>query len=182
MHQFVCQWCQGAAGNALAGYWERNRSFDMLLREMSKRFANPVVVETGTIRGEEDWRGAGFFTYLAGAYIFRQGGVLYWTNVFDKSVRIINEDSVSFLQSFQQPIDVLYLDSLDTTEPGHAEHALRELEAALPRLHRSSLVAMDDTPWQAGAWLGKGALAAPLLLKNGWKVLYAGYQVIFTQM
>ena len=49
-------------------------------------------------------------------------------------------DSISFLSSYTKPVDVLYLDSLDTTEPGHAEHCLQELQAALPRLRRAASI------------------------------------------
>jgi hypothetical protein len=42
------------------------------------------------------------------------------------------------------------------------------VQAALPKLHAQSLVVFDDTPWQGGAWIGKGALAVPRLLAQGW--------------
>jgi spermidine synthase len=98
--------------------------------------------------------------------------------VFGGTARVHQGDSVAFLASFKDQIDVLYLDSLDTTEPGHAEHALKELEAALPRLHERSIVVVDDSPWRAGAFTGKGARVAPWLLQRGWRVGYAGYQVL----
>jgi hypothetical protein len=194
LQQFVLDWCRCRGGSGVASFWDRNRSLDVLFREMARRFSAPCVVETGTIRSEEDWGGAGFFTYLAGVYLYHRGGALHsvdidqkhcdfaqtWTRVFGKSVRVVRQDSVEFLRRFEAPIDVLYLDSLDTTAAGHAEHALREVQAALPRLHQQSLVVLDDTPWQNGAWIGKGARAAPHLLKLGWSVLYAGYQVVLT--
>lgn len=195
LQQFVREWCRGERGNSLAGYCDRNRSLDVLLRELSRRTTSPTILETGTIRAEEDWSGAGFFTYLAGSYVHRRGGRLIsvdltanncrfaetWTSVFNDSVQINQADSVSFLAKFTDPIDALYLDSLDTTEPGHAEHALREIQAAYPRLHDQSLVVFDDTPWQGGAWLGKGATAVPWLIQQGWKVLYGGYQVVLSR-
>jgi hypothetical protein len=101
-----------------------------------------------------------------------------WTQVFGETVNVVRQDSVEFLGRFPDPIDVLYLDSLDTTEPGHAEHAWREVQAALPKLHAQSLLVFDDTPWQGGAWIGKGALAVPRLLAQGWAILYAGLQVV----
>ncbi len=192
LQQFIRDWCRGTTGNALSGFADRHRSFDVLFRELSRRFERPTIVETGTIRAEEDWGGAGFFTYLAGAYLARCGGKLHsvdfspehcdfarnWTAVFGDSVTIDAQDSLQFLGAFQEPIDLLYLDSLDTTEPGHADHAQRELAAARPRLHDRSLIVVDDTPWHAGAWVGKGARVVPDLLQEGWKVLYAGYQVV----
>jgi hypothetical protein len=194
LRQWVGQWCRGG-GNALSGFADRHRSFDVLLREMGRRFQAPGVVETGTIRASEDWPGAGFFTYLAGAYLQRCGGHLHsvdlsaencafareWTSVFGETVSIHQGDSVQFLAGFAGPIDVLYLDSLDTTEPGHAEHALRELQVALPRLHQRCVVVVDDTPWRTGAWTGKGALLVPWLLQRGWRIGYAGYQVLLWQ-
>ena len=195
LRQFIQEWCRGERGNALSNYSDRNRSFDLLFRETTKRFERPTIVETGVIRAEEDWAGAGFFTYLAGAYLHQRGGNLIavdispqncqfartWTEVFGGTVEVRQLDSVAFLQQHSSPIDVLYLDSLDTTEAGHAEHALRETEAALPKLHQQSLIVFDDTPWNGGAWVGKGALAVPHLLRNGWKILYAGYQVLLAR-
>ncbi|MFO0929418.1 MAG: class I SAM-dependent methyltransferase [Gemmataceae bacterium] len=191
LQQWVRDWCRGG-GNALSGYADRHRSLDLLLQEMGRRFEAPTVVETGTVRAEEDWAGAGFFTYLMAAYLARRGGILHsvdvsaascrfareWTAVFGDAARMHQGDSVAFLAGFDGPIDVLYLDSLDTTEPGHAEHALRELEAALPRLHDRSLVVVDDAPWRAGAFTGKGARVVPWLLGRGWAVGYGGYQVV----
>jgi spermidine synthase len=100
------------------------------------------------------------------------------TQAFGDTVSIHEHDSVKYLENFSEPIDVLYLDSLDTTEPDHAEHAERELAASWPRLHEQSLIVIDDTPWQAGAWIGKGARVVPALLEKGWKILYGGYQVV----
>ena len=155
-----------------------------------------MLFRSGTIRSEEDWGGAGFFSYLMGTYLYRRGGRLHsvditpshcefaraWTRPFGETVTISQQDSIGFLRDFPEPIDVLYLDSLDTTEPGHADHCQRELEAALPKLHSQSLILIDDTPWRQEAWVGKGARAAPWLLEHGWKLLYAGYQVLFARV
>ena len=192
LQQFIQSWCRGTTGNSLSGFADRHRSFDVLFREITRRFERPVIVETGTIRAEEDWGGAGFFTYLAGAYVARRGGKLHsvdlspgncdfarsWTHVFGEAMSIHTQDSVRFLENFTEPVDVLYLDSLDTTEPGHVEHAERELAAAWPKLHERSLIVVDDTPWHAGAWVGKGARVVPSLIEKGYRVLYAGYQVV----
>lgn len=197
LQQFVLDFCRcrNTGTGGLSSYWDRNRSFDVLLREMSCRFVEPTVVETGTMRAEEDWSGAGFFTYVAGCFLFRSAGCLHsvdinsvncafarsWTEQFGSCVQIHEQDSVSFLTSFDRPIDVLYVDSLDTTEPRHAQHALSEFRAAERLLHEQTIVCIDDTPWNAGAYVGKGALLVPHLLDQGWKVLYAGYQVLLSR-
>lgn len=192
LQHWVGELCRGDRSRLTSAYTDRNRSFDVLLREATARFVRPTFVETGTIRSEEDWAGAGYSTYLFGAYLQNRGGRLHsvdltpehcqfartWCQVFGETVHVHQQDSVQYLQQFDRPIDVLYLDSLDTTEPGHAEHAVREAQAAMHALHSQSLILFDDTPWREGAFCGKGAHAVPWLLNNGWKVLYAGYQVL----
>ena len=184
MQHWIWDWCRA-----------REASFDLLFRETSKRFDAPTIIETGTIRSEEGWSGAGFFTYLAGAYLHRAGGQLFsvelnkqnanfareWCGVFGNAVKIRHRDSVTFLRRFDLPIDVLYLDSLDTYKPGHAEHALAEIQAAMPHLHDKSLVIFDDTPCDGGVFTGKGAQAVPWLLKRGWDLLYSRWQAILSQ-
>jgi ADP-heptose:LPS heptosyltransferase len=195
MRWFI-QNCRGIhGGNSLSTYADRHKSFDKLFREISNRFSSPTIVETGTIRSEDDWSGAGFFTYLAGSFVSRFGGHLTsvdidkakcnfareWCSIFGTSVQIEQQDSVAFLRQFTGKIDVLYLDSLDTTEPGHADHCVKEFEAASPHLHDRSLVTIDDTPWNAGAFVGKGARLVPQLLEKGWRIIYAGYQVVLSR-
>ncbi|MEQ9410074.1 MAG: glycosyltransferase family 9 protein [Fuerstiella sp.] len=195
MCQFVDDFCRCRGTSSLAHYWDRNRSFDVLLREMRSRFDKPTVVETGTIRAEEDWAGAGFFTYLMGTYLHHRGGRLHsvdigaancefartWTQVFGDTVSVSCEDSLQFLHRFSEPIHVLYVDSLDTTEPNHAVHALKEVQAVEAHLRPDALIVFDDSPWHAGATIGKGAEAVPWLLNRGWKIIYAGYQVIMSR-
>jgi hypothetical protein len=74
--------------------------------------------------------------------------------------------------------DLVYLDSLDTDRPGHAEHCLAEAQAALPLMEAGGLIAMDDTCWTRGSFRGKGALAVPWLLQQGWRILHSGYQTV----
>ncbi len=178
--------------SALGGLSDRHRSFDVLLREMSARFAAPRVVETGCIRAEDDFAGAGFSTYVFGYYLRQRGGRLTsidhnaahcafaraWTACFGDTVEVVQADSVAWLREGAEPIDVLYLDSLDTESPNSAEHGLAEIEAAYRRLHVGSLVVFDDTILAAGAYFGKGALAVPWLLERGWTVAWSGHQTI----
>lgn len=190
LQQFVRDWERGNP-NDLSIYNDRHRGFDILLRETAHRFVSPTVVETGCIRGEEDWQGAGFGTYLLGAFLERHGGQLtsvdidasncsFARGVTQKmqTVTIVEGDSVPFLGGFGRPIDVLVLDSMDTYVAGFAEHALREIEKAIPWLHMDSLVMFDDTVYSERKFTGKGCLAVPWLLGQGWRILHSGYQVI----
>jgi hypothetical protein len=198
LRQFVQEFCRWRGGSSdLASFWDRNRSFDLILRELKSRCKSPpTILETGTIRSEEDWAGAGFATYLFGDYVHRRGGQLHsvdldpanvtfarnWTEVFGDAVKVHQQDSLAFLRGYSgEKFDLAYFDSLDANSPGHAEHAFRELELTLPNLHPNSVVAFDDTPWNAGAFTGKGAKAVPWLIDQGWRVLYAGYQVVLAR-
>lgn len=195
LQQFVDQFERGEAGG-LANHADRHRGFAALLREAGARFERPHIVETGTMRAEEDWSGAGLSTYLFGAYCYRHGGRLdsvdcdqancnfaeRWTRIFRGSVRVHCDKSVTFLSSLpDESVDVLYHDSLDTDLPGHAESCLEEVQAAQCKLHPRSIVALDDTPWSDGHFFGKGRLAVPWLLDHGWKIRHAGYQVVLTR-
>jgi ADP-heptose:LPS heptosyltransferase len=190
LQQFVLDWEHGPSG-PLSPYLDRHKSFDRLLLEIRQRFKDPVIVETGCIRAEEDWQGAGYSTYLLGAFLERYGGKLISVDIdrvhcdFARRmtkelpcVTVHSEDSVAFLDRFDQKIDVLLLDSLDLWEQGCAEHALREVQAALGKLRDDSLIIFDDTVYNRGAYTGKGETAVPWLLANGWTIVYSGYQTI----
>jgi hypothetical protein len=180
--------------SALGGYVDRHRSFDLLLRQLSERFAQPRVVETGCIRAEDDFAGAGFSTYVFGAYLRHRGGQLssidndpahcafarQWTRCFGAAVEVCLADSVAWLKSATQTIDLLYLDSLDADQSRCAEHGLAEIQAAYPRLRGRSLVACDDTVYRAGTFHGKGAMLVPWLMERGWRIVYSGHQTILS--
>jgi hypothetical protein len=190
---FVRELLRGG-NSALGGYVDRHKSFDLILRQMGQRFVQPRVVETGCIRAEDDFAGAGFSTYLLGAYLEPRGGHLtsidndidhcafarQWTRCFGNTVEVCNADSVGWLGTAGGPIDLLYLDSLDTDQARCAEHGLAEIEAAYPRLRSRSLVVCDDTVYRGNAFHGKGALAVPWLMGRGWRVLYSGHQTVLS--
>lgn len=178
----------------LGGYVDRHRTFDLLLQQLNERFARPRIVETGCIRAEDDFAGAGFSTYVFGTYLQNRGGRLtsvdndpghcafarHWTRCFGDSVEICLSDSIKWLRSSTEPIDLLYLDSLDADHARCAEHGLAEIQAAYARLRPGSLVACDDTVYRANAFHGKGATAVPWLVQRGWRVLYSGHQTLLT--
>jgi hypothetical protein len=195
LRQFVREFCRGGANpGGLSDYCDRNNTFDALLRESSRRFESPVFVETGCIRAEEDWAGAGFATYLFAAYLQPLGGTLHsvdvnpescrfareWTAVFEPTVHVHCSRGENWIRNFDGRIDVLFLDSADTDVPGHEDVCFSEFQAAQSKLHERSLVLIDDTPF-AGEWHGKGRRAIPWALDNGWRILAAGYQVLLSR-
>lgn len=175
------------------GYNDRHRSFDLVARHLTGLGRPFLFVETGTIRAREDWRGAGFSTYLFGELAHLGGGRVVSVDIepsrcafariqtapFAGSVSLVARDSVAYLRDYAgDPVDVLYLDSLDTTAPGHAEHALEEARHGAPHVAPGGLLVCDDTRWSRGAYRGKGALAVPWLLEAGWELLHSGHQVV----
>jgi len=185
---------------SLGAFNDRNRSFDLLLRNMSERFVSPRVIETGCMRVQDDFAGDGFSTYVFGCYLQKHGGQLIsvdnspehcafarlWSECFGSSVTVVRSDSIEWLRTNEESIDVLYLDSLDfgvqggPTEIQAANHGLSELQAAYKNLHGRSLVVFDDTCYRCRTYHGKGALAVPWLLERGWEVVHSEYQTILS--
>jgi hypothetical protein len=187
--------CRGTGGK-YCDYVDRHRTFDAVLSDENlQSHPNPTILETGTIRAEEDWAGAGFSTFLWGAFIDGMGrGQVHsvdingthcefarnWCTPWRHCLSVHQTDSIDFIRGFGQPIDILYLDSMDTDQPEHAQHCLAELQAAMSYLQPKSQILIDDTAW-TGAWKGKGALAVPWALENGWRIKLAGYQCLLSR-
>lgn len=169
-------------------YADRHRSFGRLF-ELAGKNKSLAWVETGCMRSEEDWT-AGASTYIFGAWLKLHGGHLDSVDitpehcVFARSwtrglpVRVHQSCSLSYLEKRETPIDVLYLDSLDTYVPGHAEHALEEIRLSSTLLHNESIILIDDCAWDGGSFCGKGRLAIPFLLEHGWRIKYSGWQTL----
>ncbi len=158
---------------------------------------NPVnIVETGTSRfGASGFEGDGGFTILAGDYVRDNGGTFYSVDLNMAAlsnaasalgesrhyVRLVNEEAISFLHHFKEPIDFLYLDSydFDVNDPiPSQQHHLKEIMNAYPHLTKSSIVMIDDCGMPHG---GKGKFVINFLLARGWKILANGYQIILAQ-
>jgi glycosyltransferase involved in cell wall biosynthesis len=154
------------------------------------------LVETGTARDADNWAGDGESTYVFGAFARRYGCRLWTCDIeeaniatarrltapFKEHIEYVVSDSVEFLQKFDRPIDLLYLDSYDF-EPDEdpdppQDHALREAQAALPALHSQSIVLVDDCSLPHG---GKGGKVIPFLLEKGWQLFGLGYQTLVAQ-
>lgn len=177
---------------SLSEYVDRDRGFQCMFKRLNK--PRPHIVEVGTIRAEEDWRGAGFSTYLFAFFTHYAGGRLTTVDTNPKSIEFANFwcspfNSVKYhcctgekyLELPDIPIDLLYLDGHDTYEEGFAETGLRESQKGIHRMSSSGIIAMDDTVYSDGKWRGKGELAVPWLLENGWRVIYSGYQTVLAR-
>jgi hypothetical protein len=145
---------------------------------------NPInFVETGTARKNhithpnvEDRAADGCSTVLFGDYCYNVGSGKVWTcdisaeNIdnckigteqYKKYIEYVVMDSVDFLSTFNDKIDFLYLDSLDSHANMSAEHQLKEIKAAFDKIHNKTIILLDD--------LGqKTKLSIPFLKENNW--------------
>ena len=154
------------------------------------------IVETGTLRTAGNWLGDGQSTRLFAEFAERYDCKLWTcdldpaaigqardaTSEYASRIEYVVSDSVPFLRNFAEPIDLLYLDSMDfydTNPDPPQEHALQEGQAALHALHTQSIVLIDDCTVKYG---GKGGKVVPFFLGQGWQVIGMQYQTLLTHM
>ena len=145
-----------------------------------------TFVETGTSRGKKkfffinnlNWKD-GMSTIIFAEFVKYKKGKLYscdlskknikssikFTKDFSNYIYFVVSDSVIFLKNLEFKIDFLYLDSLDSHDQYRASlHQLKEIESALDKLHRNSLVLLDDKKT-------KGSLSIKFMLNKNFKIL-----------
>jgi len=149
-----------------------------------------LIVETGTQRMIDDPGGCS--TLLFGAFCARYNRRLITVDNDPKHVEIskqatmkyagyityVLQDSVTFLRELNEKIDLLYLDSLDCPWPPEdatiaQTHNLNELKAAYDKLHKDSILLIDDNNFENGGKtrLSKRFLLEKLLEKGDWQCL-----------
>ena len=162
----------------------RYKSFEFALNEAKKR-NHKILVETGVARGKVkffffskiNWKD-GMSTMIFSDYAEYIGGNLFTCDIETKNIdnakkfckknkkfiSFIVDDSLNFLNNFKDPIDFLYLDSMDGQLKGASEHQLKEIKLAIKNLKKDSLVLLDDK----GA---KTNLSIDFMLKNNFKII-----------
>jgi hypothetical protein len=169
---------------------KREPSFRQMV-EFLNGIKNPIIVETGCARVENNFEGDGMSTLIFDAYVETSGGNLYSVDISEDSVgfakskiisektQIACEDSVGFLNKFDQSIDLLYLDSydLDPSDPHPSSmHHIYELLAVSKRLKNGTMIVVDDN---LNDEIGKGKYIADYFVKIGVPMIYLGYQQIW---
>lgn len=181
----------------------RIMGFDYIF-EYLKRTENPLIVETGCARQEDNYEGDGQSSLLFDKYIYEYGGDFWTVDIAHESTnycrsKIISErtlvhemDSITFLKKLNtqlmsegRKIDFLYLDSFDAPKDKpdvvytSALHHLYELMAILPSLKPNTLIGVDDNWDENGQMKGKGQLIADYMAKiNNHPVLHS-YQMLW---
>jgi hypothetical protein len=96
------------------------------------------------------------------------------------NVRVTCGDGVAFLQAFPGIIDLLYLDAWDAIEGiPYAEKHLEAYHAARGKMAPRSLILIDDTDVAFG---GKGRLAIPAIIRDGYDLLLTGRQTLLLRV
>lgn len=174
----------------------RFKSFEETLRLSYQRKAK-TIVETGTARGKTkfffikryNWKD-GMSTPMFAEYAKFINGNLHscdissknienakkFTSNFSDHIRFYIKDSLVFLKEFNNPIDLLYLDSLDGHNPiAASNHQLKEAQIAINRLHNKSLILLDDKG-------SKTNLSINFFKENNYKIiLETDYQVLLSK-
>ena len=117
------------------------------------------IIETGSLRTENDWNGNGQSTLIWDWLIEKLGGECHSIDInpevsefakkHTKFAKIINKDSILALRNstLASVCDLLYLDSYDWSEQSKIEsplHHIGELAATWGRLPSGCIVAVDD--------------------------------------
>lgn len=90
----------------------------------------------------------------------------------------IPKDGIEFLQTFNDKIDVLYLDGWDKGTPNFAENHLKAFMSAKNKLSDIHLIIIDDTDFITDDG-GKDKLLSPFLIEEGYTMLFNGRQTLF---
>ena len=153
---------------------------------------NPVIVETGTYREENNYEGDGCSTLLFDKFVDYNGGnVISVDNdpiaceLAQKNTictEVIESDSVEFLGTLYGKVDLLYLDSYNIVDWKNdwapAAHHLKELFAAKNCIREGTLIVVDDNLKRPqGKRLGKGRLIYELMESIGIDPLFDMYQI-----
>lgn len=169
--------------------------------ELLKERNAKTLVETGIARkGIQQTRADGASTIVFGTWANRNNAHLYSVDIdpvatdlavkaaveqgIEDSITATTSDSVAYLQSFDQQVDFLYLDSYDFPKGDlegqrlSQEHHLKEFKAIESRLHDQTIILIDDCKLPNG---GKGKTVVEYMLSRGWQFELKKYQYLMVK-
>ena len=170
---------------------KRSDSFQKIFKYLATK-ENPVIVETGTYREENNYEGDGCSTLLFDSFVDYHGGSVLSIDIDPEACKlakkntyftdVIESDSVEFLGVLDGKIDLLYLDSYNIAnwndDWAPAAHHLKELFAAKNCIKEGTLIVVDDNLTNSsGKRVGKGRLIYELMESLGIEPYFDGYQV-----
>jgi hypothetical protein len=170
---------------------KRQSSFEAVF-DFLNGIKNPLIIETGTYREEDNYEGDGCSTLLFDKYIECHGGSLISIDIDPKACKLAREattealvlerDSVEALSEMEGHVDLLYLDSYNIEDWNNdwapAAHHLKELCAAKNVIHPGTLIVVDDNfVTKSGTLIGKGRLINELMESLSIEPYIFGYQI-----
>jgi len=181
----------------------RQSGFDYIF-DYLKTLKEPLIVETGCARQQDNYEGDGQSSLLFDKYINEYGGYFWTVDLAEESVnysrsKVISENSAvvlgdsitklkdlnSILLQSEKKINFLYLDSFDAPrdEPEvvymSAVHHLYELVTIAPSLANGALIGVDDNWVENGQLAGKGQFVFDYMQKSGRPLCHDGYQLFW---
>jgi len=181
----------------------RQSGFDYIF-DYLKTLKEPLIVETGCARQQDNYEGDGQSSLLFDKYINEYGGYFWTVDLAEESVnysrsKVISENSAvvlgdsitklkdlnSILLQSEKKINFLYLDSFDAPrdEPEvvymSAVHHLYELVTIAPSLADGALIGVDDNWVENGQLAGKGQFVFDYMQKSGRPLCHDGYQLFW---
>jgi hypothetical protein len=169
----------------------RSEGFQKIFEYLTDK-KNPIIVETGTYREEDNYEGDGCSTLLFDSFVDYHGGSVLSIDIDPKAcelakentcfTEVIESDSVEFLGTLEGKVDLLYLDSYNIAnwndDWAPAAHHLKELFAAKNCIKDGTLIVVDDNLTASdGKRVGKGRLIYELMESLGIEPYFDGYQV-----
>jgi hypothetical protein len=176
----------------------RRESFDLTLSLLPE---NPLIVEYGMTRLNNNWNGDGNSTILFAWYVSEYGGKFISVDIeptyipvahsiiksFDiatDSIYLVCGDASNFMDVFDlYNIDLMYLDAWDWTKEGcDAETSHMKVFLKIEnRLSENALILLDDV-LDINTYKGKGKQLIPYMLSNNYELLFTGYQFLFRKI
>jgi hypothetical protein len=176
---------------------KRQEGFRFMVNSL-RELSDPLIVETGCARQENNFLGDGMSTLIWDTLINEMGSgsvhsvdlsteaVMFAASKVSKKTTLVNGDSIRFLADLEskldRSIDLLYLDSydFDVNDPHPSSlHHIFELLAIKKALRPGSLVAVDDNFFHWGKWMGKGLYVSQYMDSVGKPMVHRGYQWIW---
>lgn len=173
----------------------RQQAFEIMLEHLNNT-KNPLIVETGCARQEDNFLGDGMSTLIFDQYINDYGGEFHSIDISPQNISFARSkvsaksnlhisDSVRWLWDFSKSgktIDLLYLDSFDFDQSNpypSSIHHLKELTAIVSCLSENTMIAVDDNFGFGSERIGKGMLVEQFMRETGRQLYYEGYQLLW---
>lgn len=178
---------------------KRENGFNVMMSHLDK-CRDPLIIETGCARQENNFTGDGMSTLIFDSYINEHGGEFHTVDIDQNNVDFARKhiqgnsgihcgDSVLFLHNLNlllteqsRKIDLLYLDSLDYFPEQELEsslHHIYELCAIRPSIKSGTMVVVDDNFYDYGIFKGKGKFMFEFMQKINCQCVCQEYQCIW---